>query len=167
MVTSNDASLKLDQDVLDLLTKAHPEWNGVVYFELLSKLANTFIKKNADYVGLDQFDCLKDFREADELGTTPILQILGRAKDKWSRLLTLARTQTTNVQDEGLMDTCLDMANYMLIIAMLLKLPATPKTDILQEWHDADRDKILNITNVLCGILERLDHLEDIIDRLH
>ena len=72
--------------------------------------SDVYVRKNHDYG--DSFS-----RSFGKYGVTAALV---RMEDKWNRLENLAGGAKQRVPDEGLRDTCLDLANYCLMTVMEL-----------------------------------------------
>ena len=75
--------------------------------KLVEFLHDVYVRKNHDYG--DSFS-----RSFGKYGVTAALE------DKWNRLENLAGGAKQRVLDEGLRDTCLDLANYCLMTVMEL-----------------------------------------------
>ena len=78
--------------------------------KLVEFLHDVYVRKNHDYG--DSFS-----RSFGKYGVTAALV---RMEDKWNRLENLAGGAKQRVLDEGLRDTCLDLANYCLMTVMEL-----------------------------------------------
>lgn len=72
--------------------------------EIVTKMSNTYEKKNADYG--DSFG-----QTCDEFG---IVAAIVRMNDKMNRIKQLAKNQA-KVTDESIKDTLLDLANYAVM----------------------------------------------------
>jgi len=79
--------------------------------------------KNADYAGTEEdTDPFANFRRVEYMGVASTEQgFLTRIIDKVSRLSTFAQRGTLAVDDESEIDTCLDLANYALLLAGFLR----------------------------------------------
>ena len=76
---------------------------------LTAKMLDITTKKSSDYGGTS--DPFKNFRTFEELG------ILVRMSDKFARLRTaIQEKRKFEVADESVEDTCLDLANYALLL---------------------------------------------------
>lgn len=84
------------------------EW---LHKKLCEELHTTFIKKNRDYGNSFEKSLIK----------RGLIAGLIRVEDKLSRLDSLLSGNKQLVNDESLMDTCLDAANYLIMMAMKLK----------------------------------------------
>lgn len=78
--------------------------------KLVEFLHDVYVRKNHDYG--DSFSRL--------FGKYGVTAALVRMEDKWNRLENLAGGAKQRVLDEGLRDTCLDLANYCLMTVMEL-----------------------------------------------
>ena len=78
--------------------------------KLVEFLHDVYVRKNHDYG--DSF--------SRSFGKYGITAALVRMEDKWNRLENLAGGAKQRVLDEGLRDTCLDLANYCLMTVMEL-----------------------------------------------
>ena len=81
----------------------------------------TMERKNSDYSGWDTCsNPFKNFELVEQLGiTTTSKGILVRICDKMSRIASLMDNKA-KVGDESQIDTCIDGANYFLILALRL-----------------------------------------------
>lgn len=79
------------------------------------------LAKNSDYAPTD--DALSNFYMVENLGlTTAENWILVRLSDKLSRIANLLKNESkTSVKDESIEDTLIDMANYAIILKILLE----------------------------------------------
>jgi hypothetical protein len=74
--------------------------------------------KNHDYAKID--DPLSNLKLMALLDFLPAWKsVVVRLGDKFSRLVEFAKKETLKVKDESLLDTCLDLANYALLCAVL------------------------------------------------
>ena len=122
----------LDKKVSAFLADKPEDWNGRFFFLMVAKMVDTFVKKNTDYAGTDgqKADMLANFREAEDLDVTMLKGILVRAGDKWKRIKNLTKEARAGmVADETVVDTMLDLANYMLI-AIVAHMTTQTKEDI-------------------------------------
>lgn len=80
----------------------------------------TTVKKNKDYCG-QSGDPFHNFKLVDTLGITdPGTAILVRMSDKMARISSLLKNKA-QVQDETILDTCIDLANYAVILAIWIE----------------------------------------------
>ena len=108
----------VDKKIDEFMKNMPQDWNGRFFFLMIVKMIETFIAKNTDYAGMDgqKADMLANFREAEDLDVTMVKGILVRAGDKWKRIKNLTKEdRAAMVKDETVVDTMLDLANYMLI----------------------------------------------------
>ena len=78
--------------------------------EICDKLNEIYEQKNNDYG--DSFS-----KSVQEFGNVAALT---RMSDKWNRIKNLSMKDTQCVKDESLIDSCLDMANYLIMYVMEL-----------------------------------------------
>ena len=97
-----------------------------MFFELLEKMKEFHIKKNADYAGDVPLNNLK---YSEVFGIEAWRGVLIRMGDKWSRILELTKNGKTHVEDEKLEDTLLDMANYCLLCIILMREAGNNKSE--------------------------------------
>jgi hypothetical protein len=108
----NRAEISRKNTAADAVVPDRP-WSRERYLEefqvLTAKMLEITTKKNNDYGG--STDPFKNFRTFEELG------ILVRMSDKFARLQTaLVEKRGFQVSDESVEDTCLDLANYALLL---------------------------------------------------
>lgn len=94
--------------------RGHPR-----FFELLDELADTHIRKNAGYAGIDNPDPLANFRESERFGVSAFKGCLVRVSDKFIRITNLVRSKLNEQVGETLEDTLIDLAAYCLIAIIL------------------------------------------------
>lgn len=82
--------------------------------ECADKLVEITKQKNADYSGSGD-DPFKNFRKRGALG------FLVRMDDKMSRIESFLENGSYQVKDESFLDTCLDLANYAILLVGFLK----------------------------------------------
>lgn len=80
--------------------------------ELCDRIHEIYKQKNAAYG--DSFG-----RSFQDWGITACAV---RCSDKWNRFCNLAKHPEIDQGDESMIDTCLDMANYMIMTAMELEI---------------------------------------------
>ena len=87
----------------------------------LDYMYDTMVRKNSDYSWWEQSENpFKNFELVEQLGiTTTSKGILVRICDKMSRIASLMDNEA-KVGDESQIDTCIDGANYFLILALRL-----------------------------------------------
>lgn len=76
------------------------------------------VAKNADYANKD--DALQNFHVAEVFGIPAEKAILVRMSDKMSRISNLI-SRPAAVTDESVLDTLSDLANYALILRIVLE----------------------------------------------
>lgn len=82
-----------------------------------AKMSAITAAKNSDYCG-DGDDPFANFSRVEAMGITDTLRgFLVRMSDKLSRLTSFAQKGHYNVSDESFEDTCLDLANYAILLA--------------------------------------------------
>lgn len=79
---------------------------------------NLIKQKNADYAG--PIDPFKNFRGAGVIDITPEKAVLIRILDKIARVNNLLSKKTPSVSSESIEDTLMDMANYAIILKVML-----------------------------------------------
>lgn len=87
--------------------------------QTLQNMLDTAKKKNADYAW--QGNPFKNFMWCENLSiTTAEKWILIRITDKLSRVINLLDKEN-QVKDEAIEDSCIDAANYFVILSLLIK----------------------------------------------
>jgi hypothetical protein len=77
--------------------------------------------KNQDYTGVGD-DPFANFTRVEMMGVTDAPRgFLVRMLDKVSRLVSFTQKGTFAVKDESFEDTCLDLANYAILLAAYVK----------------------------------------------
>lgn len=112
----------LDAKIDNVMATMPKDWNGKFFFILIGRMVDTFISKNADYAGNDRVgaDALANFKSSTEIEVAPIKGVLLRCQDKWKRIQNLTREARVGmVKDETIVDTMLDLANYLIIAVMV------------------------------------------------
>ena len=117
--------------------------------KLVDFVHDVYVRKNHDYG--DSFG-----RSFKKYG---IVAALVRMEDKWNRLENLAGGTKQKVLDEGIRDTCLDLANYCLMTVMELdRRKAVEKQRIFEEQAKSENAKDHIIDNDLVdGINEAIE----------
>lgn len=119
----NDPKLYLDM-LFDIYERDGIKLNEH-HVDLLEELAVTFAKKNADYGN--------SFEESlDEDGLIAAKVQIGH---KWRRFKTLISADDILVEDEGLRDTLMDLANYAVMTVMWLEKQGFEDDDVVL-WAD-------------------------------
>lgn len=87
--------------------------------ETLKNMLEIAKAKNADYAGKDG-DPFKNFELVEHMGIASVEQgILTRLADKFSRVINLIENDP-EVKSESITDTCVDAANYFIILKCYL-----------------------------------------------
>lgn len=86
----------------------------IFHQECCTQMHQTMKNKNADYTGAAD-DPFRNFRRHGAMG------FLVRMNDKLARLESFVEKGTYAVKDESVLDTCLDLANYAVLLAAYLK----------------------------------------------
>jgi uncharacterized protein YqgQ len=94
-------------------TKGHP-----LFYDLLEEMADLHGRKNSNYAS--PTDPLSNLRRCQALGISPLMGILVRLQDKWSRIENLVRGVPDEV-GESLEDTLMDNAVYSLLAIILIR----------------------------------------------
>ncbi len=82
---------------------------------------NLTVKKNSDYTGVGD-DPFANFSRVEQVGICTTEQgFLTRMMDKISRINSFSQRGTLSVEDESVIDSCLDLANYALLFAGYVK----------------------------------------------
>lgn len=90
--------------------------------EMTAKARSLMEAKNHDYTGSDGGDPFANFRRVQAMGICSTEQgFLVRMTDKLSRLSTFAQSGKLLVKDEGVTDTCMDLANYAILFAAYVR----------------------------------------------
>jgi hypothetical protein len=93
------------------------------FHEEITKQARELMsKKNRDYAGKEGVEPFANFTRVESMGICKTEQgFMVRLTDKMSRLSSFVHAGKMNVQDESFMDTCVDVINYMVLLAAYLK----------------------------------------------
>lgn len=90
-----------------------------MFNEILERMQKIHDAKDNDYSGdKDEFG---NFYESEKIGIPAYKAAFIRAQDKYSRATTLIYGKESQVEDEKLEDTLLDLANYAIIVLTLLE----------------------------------------------
>ena len=92
------------------------------FHEEITKQARELMsKKNRDYAGKEGVEPFANFTRVESMGICKTEQgFMVRLTDKMSRLSSFIHAGKMNVQDESFMDTCVDVINYMVLLAAYL-----------------------------------------------
>lgn len=92
--------------------------------QLCDKMAEVCRKKNSDYAGADP-DPFANIKMVEKMGFLPAQHgIFVRLTDKFSRIMSFMEKGDFEVADEGIQDTCMDIAVYSLMLGILLRARA-------------------------------------------
>ena len=91
------------------------------YLDLLDKMKEIHITKNAGYSGIDNPDKWANFRVCEGLGIPAWKGCLVRMGDKFIRITNLARNPKNDMVGESIKDTLIDLASYALICICLIQ----------------------------------------------
>jgi hypothetical protein len=93
------------------------------FHEEITKQARDLMSlKNRDYAGNEGVEPFANFTRVESMGICKTeAGFLVRLTDKMSRLSSFVRAGKMNVKDESFMDTCVDVINYMVLLAAYLK----------------------------------------------
>ena len=108
----------------------HP--TSVRYGLLLMDLWQLHLRKSHDYAGLD--NPLSNFERAEEMGIPTWKGILVRLSDKYSRLVSFARQEELEVNEESVEDTLIDLASYSLLCLLAFQ-GDDPEDNTLALYH--------------------------------
>ncbi len=90
------------------------------FYELLKKMGDVHSAKNHDYAGAH--NPLYNFKSVERISMLPSLGIFVRMFDKWSRLENFITSRgELHVKDEVIADTLIDLANYALLMLILME----------------------------------------------
>jgi len=81
---------------------------------IMAKMKEVLVCKGHDYAS--QADRFANFRLSETMGIPAWKGILVRLGDKFSRLVSFSNTSEYKVKDECFEDTCVDLANYALLL---------------------------------------------------
>lgn len=119
------------------------------YLDLLEKMKELHIKKNAGYSG-DSQDRWANFRMSESFGVSAVLGCLVRMSDKFIRIKNLIKNPNNEQVGEAITDTLMDLASYALItICLINEKPSTsPKYQPVLVLLD---ESVYNIEIVNCS----------------
>lgn len=124
--------------------------------QIVSEMADTYEKKNADYG--NSFETTLD-KWGVNIG-------LARIEDKFNRITSLLSSSDQKVKDESIEDTLKDMATYTIMLLMWLQKPkcsgrvvlSNSITDVSKFSFGGDNNCVA-VTNEVATIGFNLDHL--------
>jgi uncharacterized membrane-anchored protein len=86
--------------------------------EVTEKMNELVARKNADYAS--EGDAFKNFKMCEALGVCSVEEgIVVRMSDKLTRVSNLLNSEA-KVADEKIQDTLLDLANYSIILSLII-----------------------------------------------
>ncbi len=93
------------------------------FHEEITKEARDLMSlKNRDYAGNDGVEPFANFTRVEAMGICKTEQgFMVRLTDKMSRLSSFVRAGKMHIKDESFKDTCVDVINYMVLLAAYLK----------------------------------------------
>ena len=90
------------------------------FYDYLKKMASIHSAKNHDYAKTD--DPLSNLKLTQTMGWMPGWKsVVIRLGDKFCRLVNFAKKGEFKVKDESFVDTCIDLANYAILCAILFE----------------------------------------------
>jgi len=103
-------------------------WHGHPrFYELWKLMGEIHSRKNNDYAG--DADPLRNFRKCEGWELEAWKGALVRLEDKLSRIESFAMKPKFEVKDESFVDTCIDGANYFLLMAILFEEQKSDETN--------------------------------------
>jgi hypothetical protein len=93
------------------------------FHEEITKQARELMSlKNRDYAGNEGVEPFANFTRVEAMGICKTEQgFMVRLTDKMSRLSSFVRAGKMHIKDESFKDTCVDVINYMVLLAAYLK----------------------------------------------
>ena len=93
------------------------------FHEEITKEARDLMSlKNRDYAGNEGIEPFANFTRVEAMGICKTEQgFMVRLTDKMSRLSSFVRAGKMHIKDESFKDTCVDVINYMVLLAAYLK----------------------------------------------
>ena len=93
------------------------------FHEEITKEARALMSlKNRDYAGNEGVEPFANFTRVEAMGICKTEQgFMVRLTDKMSRLSSFVRAGKMHIKDESFKDTCVDVINYMVLLAAYLK----------------------------------------------
>lgn len=88
---------------------------------MTNRMVATARAKNADYTGADPSPFANFASVERDFITDTETGFLVRMRDKWSRIISLVGSGKAQVEDESVIDTLVDLANYCLLLAAYLQ----------------------------------------------
>lgn len=87
--------------------------------DLLERMKDLLIRKGHDYSGTE--DTLANFSQLEDIGIPAHKSVFIRLTDKHQRIKNFLRQGEFKVSDESAEDTCLDLANYSLLMILAIR----------------------------------------------
>ena len=92
------------------------------HLELCAAARGLMSLKNRDYAGNEGLEPFANFTRVEAMGICKTeAGFLVRLTDKMSRLSSFIRACKMHITDESFKDTCVDVINYMVLLAAYLK----------------------------------------------
>lgn len=92
------------------------------HLELCTAARDLMSLKNRDYAGNEGLEPFANFTRVEAMGICKTeAGFLVRLTDKMSRLSSFIRAGKMHITDESFKDTCVDVINYMVLLAAYLK----------------------------------------------
>lgn len=91
---------------------------GNLFADLMDSAVEILFKKNNDYSYGD--DPYSNFRGSSIFHVEPEIGILLRMSDKMKRVETFVNSNNLKVKEESVIDACIDLINYSVLLAGLL-----------------------------------------------
>jgi hypothetical protein len=92
------------------------------HLELCTAARDLMSLKNRDYAGNEGLEPFANFTRVEAMGICKTEQgFMVRLTDKMSRLSSFVRSGKMHIKDESFKDTCVDVINYMVLLAAYLK----------------------------------------------
>lgn len=92
------------------------------HLELCTQARDLMSLKNRDYAGNEGLEPFANFTRVEAMGICKTEQgFMVRLTDKMSRLSSFIRAGKMHITDESFKDTCVDVINYMVLLAAYLK----------------------------------------------
>jgi len=97
------------------------------FHQLIKSMGEIHSRKSHDYAGTQ--DPFSNFRRCEELGVPAWKGALIRLTDKLSRIIHVTKQGKSEVKDEKITDTFIDLANYALICLILYEETKNKKSN--------------------------------------
>jgi len=127
---------KKDPNYQQFEFSGHPE-----YFNAVIKAMQIHTAKNHGYAGADNPDPLDNFKAVErEWGIPTEHGYLTRLTDKWCRFKNVWKQKKSVLVDESLLDTLIDLANYVFLFVAYLKEEGIDITSDGYGWKEKVRE---------------------------